>query len=55
MAGTLAGTSLRDGARAIAPFTIAAFAFGVSFGQLARAAGTGVATPVLLSMAMGDV
>jgi 4-azaleucine resistance transporter AzlC len=44
-----AGSRLRDGARAIAPFTVAAFAFGVSFGLLARAAGMGVAAPIVMS------
>jgi predicted branched-subunit amino acid permease len=45
-----AGSSLRDGARAIAPLTIASFAFRVSFGLLARTAGMGVAAPVVMSM-----
>jgi 4-azaleucine resistance transporter AzlC len=45
-----AGSRLRDGARAIAPLTIASFAFGVSFGLLARTAGMGVAAPVVMSM-----
>jgi 4-azaleucine resistance transporter AzlC len=50
VAETHAGARLRDGARAIAPLTIASFAFGVSFGLLARAAGMGVAPPVVMSM-----
>lgn len=40
---------MRAGARAIAPFLPAAFAFGVSFGVLARAAGMGVAPPIVMS------
>jgi len=39
----------RAGARAIAPLTIAAFAFGASFGVLAEAAGMGKLAPVLMS------
>jgi 4-azaleucine resistance transporter AzlC len=49
VAAQLAGSRLRDGARAIAPFTVASFAFGVSFGVLARAAGMGVAAPIVMS------
>jgi 4-azaleucine resistance transporter AzlC len=37
------------GARAIAPLTIAAVAFGITFGLLARAAGFGVAAPIVMS------
>jgi 4-azaleucine resistance transporter AzlC len=37
------------GARAVAPIAIAVFAFGASFGILARDAGMGVAAPVLMS------
>jgi 4-azaleucine resistance transporter AzlC len=40
---------LRDGARAIAPLTIAAAAFGVSFGVLAGAAGMGAVAPIAMS------
>jgi 4-azaleucine resistance transporter AzlC len=40
---------LRDGARAIAPLTIAAAAFGVSFGVLAEAAGMGAVSPIVMS------
>jgi 4-azaleucine resistance transporter AzlC len=41
--------SLRDGVRAIAPLTPAAFAFGLSFGVLARAAGMGTVAPIVMS------
>jgi 4-azaleucine resistance transporter AzlC len=40
---------LRDGARAIAPLTVAAAAFGVSFGVLAEAAGMGAVAPIVMS------
>jgi 4-azaleucine resistance transporter AzlC len=40
---------LRDGARAIAPISIAAVAFAVSFGVLAEAAGMGGAAPIVMS------
>jgi 4-azaleucine resistance transporter AzlC len=40
---------LRDGARAIAPLTVAAAAFGVSFGVLAEAAGMGGVAPIVMS------
>jgi 4-azaleucine resistance transporter AzlC len=40
---------LRDGARAIAPISIAALAFAVSFGVLAEAAGMGGAAPIVMS------
>jgi 4-azaleucine resistance transporter AzlC len=40
---------LRDGARAIAPLTIAAAAFGLSFGVLAEAAGMGSVAPIVMS------
>ena len=40
----------RDGARAIAPIGIAAVAFGISFGLLARAAGFGVSAPIAMSL-----
>lgn len=39
----------RDGVRAVAPLTIAAFGFGVSFGVLARAAGMGWLAPIVMS------
>jgi branched chain amino acid efflux pump len=39
----------RDGARAIAPIAVLAFAFGVSFGLLARAAGMGSLAPIVMS------
>jgi 4-azaleucine resistance transporter AzlC len=38
------------GARAAAPIAIAVFAFGASFGILARDAGMGVAAPILMSL-----
>jgi 4-azaleucine resistance transporter AzlC len=40
---------LRDGARAIAPLSIAAAAFGLSFGVLAEAAGMGAVAPIVMS------
>ena len=39
----------RDGARAIAPIAVAALVFGASFGVLARAAGMGIAAPIVMS------
>ena len=39
----------RDGARAIAPIAVAAFAFALSFGVLARTAGMGWAAPLVMS------
>ena len=39
-----------DGARAAAPIGVAAFAFGVSFGVLARSAGMGRLAPVVMSL-----
>jgi 4-azaleucine resistance transporter AzlC len=39
-----------DGVRAAAPIGVAAFAFGVSFGVLARAAGMGQVAPVVMSL-----
>jgi 4-azaleucine resistance transporter AzlC len=39
----------RDGARKIAPIGIAAFAFGASFGVLARASGIGSAPAIVMS------
>jgi branched chain amino acid efflux pump len=41
---------LRDGARAIAPIGVAAVAFGISFGLLARGAGFGVLAPIVMSL-----
>ena len=41
--------SYRDGVRAVAPLTIAAFGFGVSFGVLARTAGMGWLAPIVMS------
>ena len=38
------------GARAVAPIAIAVFAFGASFGILARDAGMGIAAPILMSL-----
>ena len=40
----------RDGMRAVAPIGVAAFAFGASFGVLARAEGFGVAPPIVMSL-----
>jgi 4-azaleucine resistance transporter AzlC len=40
---------LRDGVRAIAPLSIAAVAFAVSFGVLAESAGMGTIAPILMS------
>jgi 4-azaleucine resistance transporter AzlC len=39
----------RDGARAIAPISVAAFGFGLSFGVLARAADFGTFAPIVMS------
>src|SRR4051795_8113632 len=41
---------LAAGARAVAPIAIAAAAFGVSFGILARDAGMGIAAPLIFSL-----
>jgi 4-azaleucine resistance transporter AzlC len=41
---------LAAGARAVAPIAIAVFAFGASFGILARDAGMGVAAPIVMSL-----
>jgi 4-azaleucine resistance transporter AzlC len=41
---------MRAGARAVAPIAIAAAAFGVSFGIMARDAGMGVAAPLIFSL-----
>jgi 4-azaleucine resistance transporter AzlC len=40
---------IRDGFRAIAPLSVAAFAFAVSFGVLAEAAGMGALAPIVMS------
>jgi 4-azaleucine resistance transporter AzlC len=40
---------MREGARAVAPIAVAALAFGVSFGILARDAGMGVLAPIVMS------
>jgi 4-azaleucine resistance transporter AzlC len=40
---------LWDGVRAIAPLSVAAVAFGISFGVLAEAAGMGAAAPIVMS------
>jgi branched chain amino acid efflux pump len=40
----------RDGVRAAAPIGVAALAFGVSYGVLARAAGMGRVAPVVMSL-----
>jgi len=42
--------SYRDGARRIWPIGVAAFAFGVSFGLLARTAGLGPLAPIVMSL-----
>jgi len=42
-------TRYREGARLVAPISIAVFAFGVTFGVLARAAGMGIAAPLVMS------
>ena len=41
--------SHRDGVRAVAPLAIAVLGFGASFGVLARAAGMGVVSPIVMS------
>jgi 4-azaleucine resistance transporter AzlC len=41
--------SYREGARLVAPIAIAVFAFGITFGVLARAAGMGIAPPLVMS------
>jgi 4-azaleucine resistance transporter AzlC len=43
-------SSFAAGARAAAPIAIAVFAFGASFGILARDAGMGVVAPILMSV-----
>ena len=43
-------SSFAAGARAVLPIAIAAAAFGVSFGILARDAGMGVAAPLVFSL-----
>lgn len=42
--------SYREGARRIWPISVAAFAFGVSFGLLARTAGLGPTAPIVMSL-----
>ena len=44
-----APAGLGDGLRLAAPIAVAAFAFGVSFGLLARAAGMGLVAPLVMS------
>jgi 4-azaleucine resistance transporter AzlC len=44
------GPGYLDGVRAAAPIGIAAFAFGLSFGVLARSAGMGRLAPVVMSL-----
>jgi 4-azaleucine resistance transporter AzlC len=44
------GPGYLDGVRAAAPIGIAAFAFGVSFGVLARSAGMGRLAPIVMSL-----
>ena len=41
--------SYRDGARAVAPLSVAAGSFGAAFGVLAQAAGMGVLAPIVMS------
>jgi 4-azaleucine resistance transporter AzlC len=45
-----ASVGMADGARAVAPIAIAVFAFGASFGILARDAGMGIAAPIVMSL-----
>jgi 4-azaleucine resistance transporter AzlC len=45
-----ARVGIAAGARAVAPIAIAVFAFGASFGILARDAGMGVVPPILMSL-----
>jgi 4-azaleucine resistance transporter AzlC len=42
-------TRYRDGARAVAPLAVAVAGFGISFGLLARADGSGWLAPILMS------
>jgi 4-azaleucine resistance transporter AzlC len=49
-AGDGRAAGLAAGARAVAPIAIAAAAFGVSFGILARDAGMGVVAPLIFSL-----
>jgi predicted branched-subunit amino acid permease len=44
------GPGYLDGVRAAAPIGVAALAFGVSFGVLARSAGMGRLAPVVMSL-----
>ena len=45
----MTATGYREGARLIAPISIAVFAFGATFGVLARTAGMGIAAPLVMS------
>lgn len=45
----LESTPWRAGVRAVGPFAIAVVGFGISFGVLARAAGTGWLAPIVMS------
>jgi 4-azaleucine resistance transporter AzlC len=40
---------MRRGARAVLPLAVAVVAFGISYGVLARAAGMGIAAPIVMS------
>ena len=46
---TIEPRGYRHGARAIAPISVAAAGFGISYGVLARAAGFGVVAPIVMS------
>jgi branched chain amino acid efflux pump len=43
------GRSFRDGIRAMVPFSVAVAAFGITFGVLAREAGMGILSPIVMS------
>ncbi|MEP6978027.1 MAG: AzlC family ABC transporter permease [Thermoleophilia bacterium] len=45
----MTGSRYRDGARLAAPIAIAVLAFGATFGVLSRAAGMGIAAPLVMS------
>jgi 4-azaleucine resistance transporter AzlC len=45
----VSSSGYREGARLVAPIAIAVFAFGITFGVLARTAGMGVAAPLVMS------
>ena len=47
--GAAERSPLRDGARIVAPLTVAVLAFGASYGLLARAAGMGAVAPIVMS------